>query len=75
MTMARNEYEQRMDALATAISNVVDGQYLPDVAIACAAVIGTALSEMPRDARARARELVIQMIDMRANENDAHTTH
>lgn len=73
--MKRSEYEQRMDALATAISDVVNGQYLPDVAIACAAVIGTALGEMPPEARARARELVIQMIDMKAGDNDAHTKH
>jgi hypothetical protein len=68
-----SDYTDRMDALANSIAKLVDGKPLEDVAVACAAVIGDALHDMPPEQRWQARELVIETMEMQIGRKNAVT--
>ena len=71
----RSPYKQRMDGIANAIAKLLEGVDLEDVALACAAVIGDALVDMPREHKARVRALVDETIAMQNGRKDAHAHH
>ena len=73
--MSRSPYKMRMDGLANGIAKLLDGVPLEDIAVACAAVIGDALQDMPREHKARVRALVDETIAMQNGRKNAHAHH
>lgn len=68
-----SEYTDKMDALANSIAKLLEGQTLDDIAVACAAVIGDAIRDMPLERRWQARELVFETIEMQNGRKNCRT--
>jgi len=51
MTTEAERYNEHMDAIARRISNAVSGEECADVLLACAAIAGYALRQLPQAGR------------------------